>query len=48
MREKYIFVYMASSTYQIISKEVEIRVFRHNSIFRHTWMYKHTDKVVEL
>ena len=31
---------MAALAYQVISKEVENRVFRHNRIFRHTCMYK--------
>ena len=31
---------MAASTYRVISKEVESRVFRRNRIFRHTCMYK--------
>ena len=31
---------MAVSEYHVIPKEVENRIFRHNSIFRHTGMYK--------
>ena len=34
------FAYMAASSYQVISKEVENRIFRHNWFFRHICMYK--------
>ena len=34
------FVYMATSAYHVISKEVENRIFRHNRIFIHKSMYK--------
>ena len=30
------FLYMAASTYHVISREAENRFFRHNSVFRHT------------
>ena len=37
MKEKkiYIYIYMRASAYNVISKEVENRVFRKNRIFRH-------------
>ena len=33
-------VYIAASTYHVISKEVENCMFRHNHSFRHISMYK--------
>ena len=39
-KKRRIFVHMAASTYHVISKEVENRVFKHNRIFRHTCMDK--------
>ena len=39
-RKEVFFVYVAASTYCVISKEVESRVFRRNRIFRHTCLYK--------
>ena len=32
---------MAASVDQVMSKEVENRIFRHNRIFSYTCMYKH-------
>ena len=39
MKEKkiYIYIYMRASAYNVISKEVENRVFRKNRIFRHKY-----------
>ena len=34
------FAYMTVSAYDVISKEEENHIFRHNLIFRQTWMYK--------
>ena len=34
------FLYMAASTYHVISEEVENRVFKHDLTFRHPYMYK--------
>ena len=39
---------MAASVYDVISKEVENRIFRQNRIFRLTFMYKQLILAVEL
>ena len=40
MRVRKVVVYMDASAYQVIWKEVENRIFKHNCIFRHMCMYK--------
>ena len=40
MRVRKVVVYMDASAYQVIWKEVENRIFKHNRIFRHMCMYK--------
>ena len=43
------FLYMATSTHHVMSKEVENHAFRHKHIFRYLHVLtNHVDKVVEL
>ena len=39
-KKKIFFVYKTISTYHVISKEVENRIFKHTCTFRHTYMCK--------